>query len=83
MNIIIYKKDNCKWCDKVMNLLDELGHTFVVKNIDENLADLLEFMELENIARTMPQVQIDGVVIGGYEETLKYFKTINKVNNND
>jgi glutaredoxin len=61
--VVVTSKD-CKWCDKVKELLTEKGHTF--KEIEASVVK--EFL-FANGLQTVPQVYINGEHIGGYEAT--------------
>jgi glutaredoxin len=62
---LIYTKNDCVWCTKVKTLLESKGLLYVVRNIDEDEAALMDAATF----KTMPQVFIDGIHIGGYEAT--------------
>lgn len=78
-DILIYSKNNCKYCDLAKELLNS-------KNIDFKIMDLsddeqrIEFYEehsdLESniIVNTMPQIFINNRRIGGYNELVEYIK---------
>lgn len=70
MQIIIYSKSPCVYCDKAKALLKKLDLEFIEykMNIDISRDDLLEkFPE----AKTMPIIVIDNCWIGGYTELEK------------
>lgn len=67
MNIVIYTKTNCPWCVKVKDLIKDMGLSF-----EEVLVTQKSELYSPQFG-TVPQVIIDGVFIGGYEDTKKYF----------
>lgn len=71
-NVIIWSKDTCAYCDMAKRLLNKKEIAFVEKRIGYGYEkeDLLN--EVPN-ARTVPQIIIDGKVIGGYNELNNYF----------
>jgi len=48
--------------------LDQWGIDFDEIRIDNDAAAMMEFAEVTNGARTVPQILIDGKVIGGFSE---------------
>jgi|TARA_A100001011_G_C13635978_1_gene565875 glutaredoxin len=70
--VIIWSKDTCGYCDMAKRLLAQKGIIFEEKKIGYGYTkeDLLN--EIPN-ARTVPQIIIDGKVIGGYNELNNYF----------
>jgi len=74
-NIIIYSKNNCNYCVRAKNILSikNLEYKEFVLDKDYTKEELLKkFPE----AKTLPQIEIDGVAIGGYRELDQYLKTI-------
>ena len=67
LNIVIYTKTNCPWCVKVKELFKDMGLSF-----QEVLVTQKSELYSPQFG-TVPQVVIDGVFIGGYEDTKKYF----------
>ena len=70
--VVIWSKDTCGYCDMAKRLLSQKGIIFEEKKIgyDYTKEDLLN--EIPN-ARTVPQIIIDGKLIGGYNELNNYF----------
>lgn len=68
MFITVYSKEDCPWCDKVKNLLEQRNISFSEKVLGQDFSkeDLQEILERERV--TLPQVFIDGLLIGGYED---------------
>jgi len=74
-NIIIYSKNNCNYCVRAKNILSikNLEYKEFVLDKDYTKEELLKkFPE----AKTLPQIEIDGIAIGGYRELDQYLKTI-------
>ena len=78
--IIVYSKDNCGYCVKAKSLLKGLGLTFVEKKMEEfdSVDDMLK--DIGKKVRSMPQIKIDGKLIGGYNQLVEYFEKQGKVN---
>jgi glutaredoxin len=67
--IIVVTTENCKWCDKVKEELIKRQLEFNEVKFPKGQLDLAFGLGWE----TMPRVIIDGVIIGGYEQTVGYF----------
>lgn len=72
--VIIYGKDGCQWCSKALELpLNPLMNIKVeYKNISIDQSFKEELMLLNPSARTVPQIFIDGSLVGGFEEYKEY-----------
>jgi len=71
--IIIYSKPNCPYCVRAKHLLSAYGLNFQEKvvGVDTTREELLEAAPN---ARTVPQIIINGSVIGGYEQLSSYIE---------
>ena len=71
MEIVIYGKDHCPYCDRAVHMaqqiIQEAEHTYEYKKLGRDF-DLHDLLELNKNARTFPQIFIDGKCIGGYTE---------------
>jgi|TARA_B100001250_G_C19706774_1_gene747298 glutaredoxin len=67
MEIIIYGKDQCAYCDMAQRLCTSKGLEFEYKKLGRDF-DALEMAEVFPKARSFPQIIFDGVKIGGYTE---------------
>ena len=67
MNVIIYSKNNCAFCDKAIALakLKEVDLTVKKLEIDYSME---EMALLFPTARTFPQIVVNSKNIGGYTE---------------
>lgn len=63
----IWSKPGCIWCDRAKDLLTRESIPYIEKNIAKN-ATKEELLEAVPGARTLPQIFIDGVLVGGYQE---------------
>lgn len=72
MDIQIYKKPGCGYCDKIDELMRraEIEPKIIIVSKDISLD---EFKTKFPNAKGVPHVVIDGEVIGGLVETVKYF----------
>ncbi len=67
MSVTIYSKNNCKYCDKAIDLCRELGVSCTAKKVSAD--DLLDrFPD----ASTYPQIEVNGEHVGGYTEFIQY-----------
>ena len=80
MKIIVYSKENCSYCVKAKSLLKNLRLDYTEKKMEDfaSVDALLE--EIGKKVRTMPQIKIDGVLVGGYNQLVEYFVEKGKVN---
>ena len=67
MRAIVWSKDHCPYCVQAKTLLEQKGIEFEVKKIGEGYSkeDLLEAVPN---ARTVPQIFLDGELVGGFTE---------------
>jgi thioredoxin reductase (NADPH) len=78
--IIIYSKDNCGYCVKAKSLLNNLGLTYTEKKIENFLTTEALFEEIGKQVRSMPQIKINGELIGGYNQLIEYLMDKKLVN---
>jgi glutaredoxin 3 len=73
MKAIIWSKHHCPYCDQAKALLTQKGIEFEEKKIGEGFTkeDLLEAVPT---ARTVPQIFLDGKLIGGFTELKQTLK---------
>lgn len=67
----VYTQKNCPSCDKVKALLLERGIN--AREIDIATLDAEDYGYFKNTYKTTPQVFLNGVLVGGYEATEKFF----------
>ena len=80
MKITIYSKNNCVYCDKAKALMKGLGLEYEEKKMES--FDSVDAM-LKDIGKkvmSMPQIKIDGKLIGGYNQLIEHFVEEGKVN---
>lgn len=67
MKAIVWSKYNCPFCDQAKNLLKLKGIEFEERKIGDGYTreDLLEAVPT---ARTVPQIFLDGELVGGFTE---------------
>lgn len=69
--IIIYGKPHCPFCEKAKQLCEIRGFDYEYRQMD---VDYTREQLLENFpgARTVPQIVVNGLKVGGYEEFARY-----------
>ena len=71
MNIMIYSKAQCPYCDRARMLLNSKGIGFTEQKLNEDFSREYLLEQFPN-AKTFPVVVIDGFHIGGYTELYKH-----------
>ncbi len=66
--IEMYSKDYCPYCDRAKNLFERKGVTPEIFNIQSDPAKQREMLERKPDARTVPQIFIDDVAVGGFDD---------------
>ena len=82
MEIIVYSKNNCVFCTKAKALLNNLGLEYEEKSLEKDFgSDPSKLIEdIGKNVRTMPQIKIDGKLVGGYNQLIEHFADQGKVN---
>lgn len=76
MKAVVWSKYNCSFCDRAKSLLTLKGIEFEERKIGDGYSkeDLLEAVPG---ARTVPQIFLDGELIGGFTELKKRLENAN------
>ena len=82
MTITVFSKNNCVYCTKAKALLKGLGLEFEEKSLEKDFgSDPTKLIEaIGKNVRTMPQIKIDGKLIGGYNQLVEHFADKKQVN---
>jgi len=77
MNVVIYSKDNCSWCDKAKYLLEQKGYVYqeLKYGVDYTKEDLSQKLG-PHVKLTTPQIFIDNDLVGGYTDLVTMLDTI-------
>lgn len=75
MKALIWSKYNCPYCDQAKALLAQKGIEFEECKIGDGYTRE-ELLEAVPSARTVPQIFLDGKLIGGFTELKKYFEKV-------
>ena len=75
MTAIVWSKDNCPYCDQAKALLKQKGIEIQERKIGHGYTreDLLEAVPN---ARTVPQIFLDGNLIGGFTELKTFLEKV-------
>jgi len=77
MDVVIYSKSNCPFCEKAKAWFTQHGFTFTENKLD-NEEQRLEFYQKVPGARSVPQIFIDDKLIGTYNDLMKIADTLVK-----
>ena len=72
-NVEIFSKDNCAFCVRSKQVLDQLEVPYTERKLGKDLTREQIFERAPN-ARTFPQIFINNECIGGYNELVKYIE---------
>ena len=70
MTTIVWSKYHCPYCDQAKELLTQKGITFEERKIGDGWTKE-ELLEAIPTARTVPQIILEGELIGGFTELKK------------
>ena len=73
MQVIVYSKPACQFCDKAKALLTQLKIEYTEKVVTKDISFEELFKELGKTVRTIPQIVIDENHIGGFNELREHF----------
>tara|TARA_B100000073_G_scaffold301390_1_gene268322 strand:+ start:75 stop:341 length:267 start_codon:yes stop_codon:yes gene_type:complete len=80
MKIEIFSKPDCIYCDKSKTLLKGLGLSYTESSIND-FETKEQFLEaIGKRVKTVPQIKINSVLIGGYNQLVEYFADKGRVN---
>lgn len=71
MQVEIWSKDACPYCDMAKNWFKSKGVTFTEHRIGTNGVTREMLLERVPTAKTVPQIIVDGKVIGGWTDLQK------------
>ena len=73
MKVVVWSKYNCTFCDQAKLLLGQRSIKVEEKKIGDGYTKE-ELLEEVPTARSVPQIIIDGKVIGGFPELKEFLK---------
>ena len=73
MKAIVWSKDHCPFCDQAKNLLKLKGIEYEERNIN-GAWTREQLLEAVPDARTVPQIFLDGKLVGGFTELRRHLQ---------
>ena len=73
MKAIIWSKFNCPYCVSAVALLKQKGYDIEERKVGVEFTKE-QLLEAVPLARTVPQIFLDGEYIGGYDNLVKHFE---------
>ena len=73
--ILIYRTHYCPYCDMAKRLFMQIGAEFKQIDVTDDHSMRLKLVEMTGGRRTVPQIFIDGVSVGGYTDVLALQKS--------
>jgi glutaredoxin 3 len=73
MKAIVWSKYHCPYCDQAKALLGQRGIQYEERKIGDGYTKE-ELLEAIPTARTVPQIIIDGTLIGGFTDLKKFIE---------
>ena len=74
MNIEIYSKEGCSYCDRAKAILNgrKIAYTEIPFSAEVTKETVQARVGPDKVIRTVPQIFVDGGHIGGYLELVEY-----------
>lgn len=79
MNVIVWSKQNCSYCDLAKNLLQSKGIDFEERKIDDGWT-VDQLRTAIPGAGSIPQIVVDDQIVGGFKNLVKYLDKEDNVN---
>ncbi len=73
MTVIMYSKPNCSYCVRAKSFMEMRNIEFVERKVGVDTTRE-ELMEAAPNARTVPQIFVNGELVGGYTEFVSYIE---------
>lgn len=76
MTAVIYSIPNCPWCDKAKQVFNERNIEYIeyIVNVDITKDELLEKIPKKLDRLTAPQIWIDTMYVGGYDNLVSFLE---------
>jgi len=78
--VVLYSKKNCGYCIKAKNLLGKLGLDYIEKKFEDFKSVEELNKEIGRNVKSMPQIKINGELIGGYNQLVEFLTEKKLVN---
>ena len=79
-SVIVYSRDNCPFCLKAKALLDKLKVDYTTKHVGQDITLEELHKELKKQVRSVPQIVINGELIGGYNQLVEHLCDLKLIN---
>ena len=76
MEATVFSTPKCTWCDKVARMLTDVEIEVNKIDITESRENYDLMMDMTGNVKTVPQVVVDGNLIGGYTETERFLNNL-------
>ena len=76
MEASVFSTPKCTWCDKVTRMLTDVEIEVNKIDITESRENYDLMMDMTGNVKTVPQVVVDGNLIGGYTETERFLNNL-------
>lgn len=77
MNVVIWSKYDCTFCEQAKELLRQKEIGFEEKKIGDGYTKE-ELLEAVPGARSVPQIFIDGTLVGGFDKLKEWMTNVNR-----
>ena len=77
MKAVVWSKNQCPFCDQAKNLLKMKGIEFEERNVNKDWTKE-QLLEAVPGTRTVPQIFLDGELVGGFTELKKRLDNVNR-----
>ena len=74
MNVVVYSKSNCVWCDRAKNLLNSVDLSFNEIDLSDDIKRNEFYKKIGEGVKTVPQIFIDEIRVGGFPELVTWFE---------
>ena len=74
MNVVVYSKSNCVWCDRAKNLLNSVDLSFNEIDLSNDIDRNEFYKKIGKGVKTVPQIFIDDIRVGGFPELVTWFE---------
>lgn len=74
MKIDVYSRHNCSYCTMAKDLLNKRGLQYQEHMVGLDMTREQFFEQFPGV-RTVPQIAVDGVLVGGYEKLTEWVKS--------
>jgi len=78
--VVLYSKKNCGYCVKAKNLLEKLGLDYTEKKFEDFKSVEELNKDIGRNVKSMPQIKINGELIGGYNQLIEFLTEKKLVN---